>query len=66
MALSVQVECEGVDAERIGEHVEGLSNVADGVRTAKPECVVEMAVDGARVGEPAGTKVSFLVLGVGT
>ena len=46
---AVSVECEGVDGERVGEQVEPLPRLADGVGSAKPEGVVECPVDGLGV-----------------
>jgi hypothetical protein len=41
----VAVERESVDHQRVPDEVQQLAFVADTVRAAKPECVVEVAVD---------------------
>jgi hypothetical protein len=45
LSSSVEVECEAVDAQGVGEQVEGLAVSADAVGPAEPEGVVEVAVD---------------------
>ncbi len=44
-AVAVEVDGEGVDAGGVGDEVEVLAGVADGVGSAEPEGVVERAVD---------------------
>ena len=46
MSFAVDVECEGVDAEGVGQQVEGSAVVAGAVRSAEPEAFVEVTVDG--------------------
>ena len=43
--MAVQVHCERVDAQGVGEDVESLAEVADAVCSAEPEGVVEVTVD---------------------
>ena len=44
-AVAVDVHAQGVDAERVGDHVQQLPAVADAVGSAQPEGVVEVPVD---------------------
>ena len=47
--LAADVHAQGVDAERIRDHVQQLATVPDTVRTPQPQRVVEMPVDALRV-----------------
>ena len=45
LSSPVEVECEAVDAQGVGEQVEGLAQMADAVCSSEPEGVVKVAVD---------------------
>ena len=45
VALAVQVQRQAVDPEGVGQQVQQLTGVADGVGPAEPEAVVEVTVD---------------------
>jgi hypothetical protein len=49
---SVAMEGQGVDDQRVGEHVEVLAEMADGVGATQPESVVERSVDALSVVAP--------------
>lgn len=45
VALAMKMHRDGVDAEGVGEHVEGLAEMADAVCPTQPDGVVEVTVD---------------------
>jgi hypothetical protein len=50
--LAAYVHAQGIDAERVGDHVQQLPTVTDAVRPPQPERVVEVPVDALRVVTP--------------
>ena len=59
MTLAIKVKCDRVDAQPVCQQVQCLTEVADAVRAAKPESVVEVAVDA--LGVVASTVKAFEV-----
>ena len=57
------MERECVDAERVGDHVQGLAEVADAVCATQPQGVVEVAVDVLRVVTPPVEPLEVAVAG---
>ena len=61
LSSPVEVECEAVDAQGVGEQVEGLAQMADAVCSSEPEGVIEVTVDAFGV---IATRVETVEVGV--